>query len=356
MSRGHAFGTLLRRNREAFRANDFDVGDPEETEHVAQVGLLEIAAALLVEASARRWRRSIFLPPARPSTPLAVYWKVFPATASRSIQAFRVDGMPKLYIGAPITTTSASRNSCNTRPASAVSVGIRARQRSTADMRQRRGVQVAIGDLQPAHGVHPARGDRRAEFAAGRLLSEDAGIDVEEFHRVSPDATEGRDRSILRRCTAGIKVVKCHLRSKNGTTAPRRAMQDLNDLYYFAMVVDHGGFAAAERALGIPKSRLSRRITQLEADLGVRLLQRSTRRFAVTEVGNSVLSPCAVDARRGPGGARSGGPLSAEPRGVIRVSVPVGLAQQQMPQLLPEFLARYPQVRLQLHVSNRRST
>ncbi|HEX2596687.1 MAG TPA: LysR family transcriptional regulator, partial [Luteimonas sp.] len=65
-------------------------------------------------------------------------------------------------------------------------------------------------------------------------------------------------------------------------------MQDLNDLYYFAMVVDHGGFAAAERALGIPKSRLSRRITQLESDLGVRLLQRSTRRFAVTDVGNSV--------------------------------------------------------------------
>ncbi|WP_237384574.1 LysR family transcriptional regulator [Xanthomonas campestris] len=48
------------------------------------------------------------------------------------------------------------------------------------------------------------------------------------------------------------------------------------------MVVDHGGFAAAERALGIPKSRLSRRISQLETDLGVRLLQRSTRRFAVT--------------------------------------------------------------------------
>ena len=65
-------------------------------------------------------------------------------------------------------------------------------------------------------------------------------------------------------------------------------MQDLNDLYYFAMVVEHGGFAAAERALGIPKSRLSRRISQLETDMGVRLLQRSTRRFAVTDVGMSV--------------------------------------------------------------------
>ena len=65
-------------------------------------------------------------------------------------------------------------------------------------------------------------------------------------------------------------------------------MQDLNDLYYFAAVVDHGGFAAAERALGIPKSRLSRRISALESELGVRLLQRSTRRFAVTDVGQSV--------------------------------------------------------------------
>ena len=65
-------------------------------------------------------------------------------------------------------------------------------------------------------------------------------------------------------------------------------MNDLNDLYYFAAVVDHGGFAAAERALGIPKSRLSRRISALEDELGVRLLQRSTRRFAVTDVGMSV--------------------------------------------------------------------
>src|SRR6478672_7120419 len=52
VSRRHAFGTLLWRNRKAFGANDFHVGDAEETEHVAQVGLLEIAAALLVEASA----------------------------------------------------------------------------------------------------------------------------------------------------------------------------------------------------------------------------------------------------------------------------------------------------------------
>ena len=131
-------------------------------------------------------------------------------------------------------------------------------------------------------------------------------------------------------------------------------MQDLNDLYYFAMVVEHGGFAAAERALGIPKSRLSRRITQLEADMGVRLLQRSTRRFAVTDVGNSVYRHAQSMLEEAQAAQEVVERLSAEPRGVVRVSVPVSLAQQQVPMLLPDFLALHPQVRVQLHVSNRR--
>lgn len=131
-------------------------------------------------------------------------------------------------------------------------------------------------------------------------------------------------------------------------------MQDLNDLYYFAAVVDHGGFAAAERALGIPKSRLSRRISQLETELGVRLLQRSTRRFAVTDVGQSVYRHAQSMLSEAQAAREVVDRLSAEPRGLVRVSVPVGLAQQQIPQLLPEFLALYPQVRVQMHVSNRR--
>lgn len=131
-------------------------------------------------------------------------------------------------------------------------------------------------------------------------------------------------------------------------------MQDLNDLYYFSAVVEHGGFAAAERALGIPKSRLSRRISQLETELGVRLLQRSTRRFAVTDVGQSVHRHAQSMLAEAQAAREVVDRLSAEPRGLVRVSVPVGLAQQQMPALLPEFLARYPQVRVQMHVSNRR--
>lgn len=131
-------------------------------------------------------------------------------------------------------------------------------------------------------------------------------------------------------------------------------MQDLNDLYYFAMVVEHSGFAAAERALGIPKSRLSRRIVQLETDLGVRLLQRSTRRFAVTEVGQSVHRHAQAMLSEAQSAREVVDRLSAEPRGLVRVSCPVALAQMQLAKLLPEFLATHPKVRVQLHVSNRR--
>ena len=69
-------------------------------------------------------------------------------------------------------------------------------------------------------------------------------------------------------------------------------LNDLNDLLYFAEVVERGGFAAAGRALGIPKSRLSRRIAALEARLGVRLLQRTTRRLSLTDVGETYLRHC----------------------------------------------------------------
>ena len=131
-------------------------------------------------------------------------------------------------------------------------------------------------------------------------------------------------------------------------------MQDLNDLQFFANVVEHGGYAAAERALGIPKSRLSRRIAQLEADLGVRLLQRSTRKFAVTDVGQSVYRHAQSMLAEAQAAREAVERVSAEPRGVVKVSTPAALAQDVLAQLLPDFLRRYPQVRLQIHVSNRR--
>ena len=129
---------------------------------------------------------------------------------------------------------------------------------------------------------------------------------------------------------------------------------DLNDLQFFAVVVEHGGYAAAERALGIPKSRLSRRVSQLEADLGVRLLQRSTRKFAVTDVGQSVYRHAQSMLAEAQAARDAVAQVSSEPRGLLRVSAPVSMAQDMLAPLLPDFLSKYEHVRLQLHVSNRR--
>lgn len=86
----------------------------------------------------------------------------------------------------------------------------------------------------------------------------------------------------------------------------------------------------------------------------MRLLQRSTRRFAVTDVGQSVHRHAQSMLAEATAAREVVDRLSAEPRGLVKVSVPVSLAQQLMPKLLPDFLAKYPQVRVQLHVSNRR--
>ena len=93
-------------------------------------------------------------------------------------------------------------------------------------------------------------------------------------------------------------------------------MQDLNDLRFFADVVEQGGFAAAARKLGMPRSRLSRRIGLLEERLGVRLIHRSTRRFAVTEIGKEYYRHCVRCWK--PGGAGSDRPHAPEPQGLVR--------------------------------------
>ncbi len=129
---------------------------------------------------------------------------------------------------------------------------------------------------------------------------------------------------------------------------------DLNDLKLFALVVEHGGYAAAERASGVPKSRLSRRIAQLEEDFGVRLIQRSTRKFAVTEVGQNVFKHAQSMLAQAQAAQEAVQVLSAEPRGVVRVSCPVSLSQRLLSRVVPGFLIKHPKVRLQVHVANRR--
>ncbi|HTY48563.1 MAG TPA: LysR family transcriptional regulator, partial [Steroidobacteraceae bacterium] len=97
-------------------------------------------------------------------------------------------------------------------------------------------------------------------------------------------------------------------------------MQPLDDFYYFAKVAEHGGYARAARALDIPKSRLSRHVSALEARLGVRLVNRSTRRFAVTEVGQDVQRHAAAMLAEADAALEAVEFARAEPRGVVRVS------------------------------------
>ncbi|HET8899168.1 MAG TPA: LysR substrate-binding domain-containing protein [Rhodanobacteraceae bacterium] len=131
-------------------------------------------------------------------------------------------------------------------------------------------------------------------------------------------------------------------------------LQDLNDLHFFAAVVEHGGFSAAGRALGLPKSRLSKRVAQLEDRLGVRLLQRTTRRFVVTEVGQRFYAHCRAMLEEAQAAQDAVDALSAEPRGVVRVSCPVDMAQNVLAPLLPEFMAAFPKIELRVLASNRR--
>ena len=128
----------------------------------------------------------------------------------------------------------------------------------------------------------------------------------------------------------------------------------LDDLYYYAMVVRHGGFAAAGRALGVPKSRLSRHVNTLEEQLGVRLLQRSTRRFVVTDTGQQLFRHCEAMLAQAEAALEVVETARSEPRGRIRVACPVAVAENMLAPVLPRFLARHPQVRVDLVVSNRR--
>ena len=137
-------------------------------------------------------------------------------------------------------------------------------------------------------------------------------------------------------------------------TALPGAMQDLNDLYFFAAVVEHGGFSAAGRALGVPKSRLSKRIAQLEDRLGVRLLQRTTRRFVVTEVGERFYGHCRAVLEEARAAQDAVEELRAEPRGVVRLSCPVSIAQTILAHIIPEFMGLYPKVQVRVLSNNRR--
>lgn len=131
-------------------------------------------------------------------------------------------------------------------------------------------------------------------------------------------------------------------------------MQDFNDLSYFVHVVDHGGFTPASRATGVPKSRLSRRVAELEQRLGVQLLRRTTRSISVTEVGQRFYTHCAAMVAEAEAAQEAVEETLAEPQGLIRMSCPPGLLYFVIASRLSRFMAQYPRVRMHLVATSRR--
>lgn len=131
-------------------------------------------------------------------------------------------------------------------------------------------------------------------------------------------------------------------------------MENLNDMYLFVEVVNHGGFAAAGRALGIPKSRLSRRISGLEDRLNVRLLQRTTRKSYLTDVGRAFYEHCRAMVVEASAAEEAIEASRSSPCGTIRMTCPTTLLNVHVGEMLAEFMESYPEVIIHLDATNRR--
>lgn len=129
---------------------------------------------------------------------------------------------------------------------------------------------------------------------------------------------------------------------------------DANDLILFAHIIETGSFARAAERTGLPKSTLSRRITQLEAKLGERLLTRSTRRLTITEFGERILDHAKRLLEETEAASAMAQHRQGMPRGVLRVSMLPDFAELDLTPLLLEYASSYPEVRLELDLSPRR--
>ena len=130
-------------------------------------------------------------------------------------------------------------------------------------------------------------------------------------------------------------------------------MLDLNDFYLYVQVVDRGGFTAAGRTLRIPKSTLSHRIQKLETELGVRLLNRTSRRFGMTDAGEEFYRHAVATLREAERAETAIRQRLREPTGVVRCTAGIATMQFAMREIVADFLARYPKVNVIAHATDR---
>jgi DNA-binding transcriptional LysR family regulator len=125
------------------------------------------------------------------------------------------------------------------------------------------------------------------------------------------------------------------------------------EMAVFVRVVDEGGFSAAARALGLTPSAVSKLVSRLEDRLGARLLNRTTRRLSLTDEGQAYYQRSTHILAEIDEAERAVSRLHASPRGRLRVTAATAFATNQIAPLLPEFLDRYPEVHLELSVTDR---
>ena len=128
---------------------------------------------------------------------------------------------------------------------------------------------------------------------------------------------------------------------------------DLNDLFYFVVVVRYRGFTAASRQTGIEKTRLCRRVAELEKRLGVRLLQRTTRSIVLTEAGAQFYEHSQATVEEAEATYESIANLCKEPSGVVKIACPVVVAQTLLAAIVPGFIEQHPKVSLHIEATDR---
>jgi DNA-binding transcriptional LysR family regulator len=130
-------------------------------------------------------------------------------------------------------------------------------------------------------------------------------------------------------------------------------MNDLNDIMAFARVARERSFTRAARALGMPKSTVSERVARLEAQLGVRLLERTTRTLRLTVSGEAYFARVARVVQELEEAEAAVTAAHKLPRGVLRVASPLLFAQVFLADVVSEYLTRYPEVHVELIVADR---
>jgi len=131
-------------------------------------------------------------------------------------------------------------------------------------------------------------------------------------------------------------------------------MHSFDDYYYFYLVVKHGGFSAASEAENITKSKLSRRILELEDKFNVNLIKRKTRHFKVTALGQEFYEECAKVIAQVECAKNVLLQQRTEPQGLVKISCPLLMMRFQIRELINHFLKAYPKVEIELELTSRR--